>query len=511
LIALLGLLVLRRQRLTALIGYPVLVVYALAVGATPSVVRASIMVGFALLAPLLGREGDGVTSLSAAGLAILLLNPYAVASVSFQMSFASVAGLLLVTPRAYGLLGGNRKWKDRRVGRVVRLLAGTVSASLGAMVFTAPLGAVYFGYLSFVSPLSNLLVLWLMPVLFGAALLVTLLCVFWPGLAPLAALPALMSRYVLWAAKLTASLKGHGVAFTEKAMVAWLVFVYLLLAVCVISRERRRKYIVAALVAAVTGVCAHALPALTVQGGALTVVAVDVGQGSATLLSSDGATALVDCGSLYWSRGPGNAVADAMESYGWDSLDYVALTHYHADHADGLGELLARVKVEQLLLPEPVEGDSSSLQETVLSLAERYDVPVSFVTTEQTVSLGEATLTAYPPLGDGGTNEVGLTLLCTTGDFDVLITGDMSDSTEALLVDAYTLPDIEVLMVGHHGSKYATSDALLAAVTPEVGIISVGENRYGHPTEEAMGRMTGRDMDIYRTDLQGNIVIRVNG
>ena len=98
-------------------------------------------------------------------------------------------------------------------------------------------------------------------------------------------------------------------------------------------------------------------------------------------------------------------------------------------------------------------------------------------------------------------------MLCSYGDFDTLITGDMDARTEAKLVDAYELPDIEVLVVGHHGSKYSTGTALLEAVTPEIGVISVGDNSYGHPAEEALLRLTDAGMTVYRTDRQGNILI----
>ena len=90
-----------------------------------------------------------------------------------------------------------------------------------------------------------------------------------------------------------------------------------------------------------------------------------------------------------------------------------------------------------------------------------------------------------------------------------VITGDMNRSNEKVLAAEKNLPDLEVLLVGHHGAANATSDELLDAATPEVGIISVGENAYGHPNEETMQRMVRRDMTIYRTDLQGNISLVV--
>ena len=512
LIGLMGLLLGRRRRLTAMVGYPVLLFYMLMVGGTPSVVRACVMTGLFLLGPLLGREGDAPTSLAAAALVILLGNPFAVASISFQLSFASVAGLLLISPRVYrtltGLWPAERKWAKALWSFVL----GTVAASLGTLLFTAPLSAFYFQYLSLVSPLSNLLVLWAAPFLFAFALVLTPLTMALPALMPLLALPEALAQYVLTVSGALAKLPGHAVYFTGAHLIAWLIFCYLLLAVCLISRERKRKYAFAAVLAAVGLLAARSLPGLALGDNRLTMIAVDVGQGAATLLRSGETTVLVDCGSLYAPLGPGTLVADTMASYGWDKLDKMVLTHYHEDHAGGLGELMARVEIKELLLPQlSGSDDQGNLQAEVLSLAEAYNVPVTYVEEPYCETMGEAELTIYPPLTEGDVNEEGLTILCTAGDFDVLITGDMNGSTEKLLVETYDLPDIEVLMVGHHGSKYSTTEELLEAVTPETGIISVGENNFGHPTAEAMDRMAWQGMTLYRTDLQGNIMIQAGG
>ena len=510
LIGLLGLLVFRRQRLTALVGYPALLFYMVMVGCTPSVVRSCIMVGFVLLAPLVGREADTPTSLAASLLVILLANPFAVASVSLQLSFAAVAGLLLAAPRIYAALEGLRPENiGRAAGRVWRFFAGTVSASLGVMVLTAPLSAVYFGAVALVSPLSNLLVLWMAPVLFACALLVTAVAGVLPALGVLSVLPEALARYVLWAAGWLAKLPGHSVAVSGPETALWLVLTYLLLAVCALSRERRRKWALALALSAAFLAVVICLPRRQVAGDRLTVVAVDVGQGSATLPHAGDVTALVDCGSLNSPRAAGTAVAETMALYGWRKLDYVVLTHYHADHAGGLAALLARVEAKEFLLPQLSGGDQAALQEETLALARRYGAGVHYVESRSQTEMGGAQLTVYPPVAEGGTNEEGLTVLCTAGDFDVLITGDMNSSTEKKLVETCALPDIEVLLAGHHGSKYSTSQELLSAVTPEIGVISVGQNTFGHPTREAMERMAGAGMTLYRTDWQGNILIQV--
>ena len=508
LIALLGMLVFRRQRLTAFLGYPVLLFYMVMVGCTPSVVRSCVMMGFMLLAPLLDREGDTPTALSGALLVILLANPFAVASVSLQLSFGSVAGILLFSP---GISGALNRLRPKRMpeNRVWDYFVGAVAVSLSVMVFTVPLCAVYFQTEALASPLANLLVLWMAPVLFAGALAAAVLAGICPALAGLAVLPEWLARYMLWAAHLVTRIPGHCVYFTRPAVAAWLAGTYVLLGLCLLVKGRPWKWWAALGLSLACLLAVKAGPRMQVRDGRLTAVAVDVGQGAALLLHSGNMTALVDCGSLNSPRSAGQAVAIAMDEYGWRRLDRIILTHYHDDHAGGLPWLLARVEADELLLPQLMDSGQGDLQQTVLDLASWYGAGVRYVESPWSIALGDAVLTVYPPLTEGGGNEVGLTVLCTAGDFDILTTGDMSASTEKLLASVYDLPDIEVLLAGHHGSKYSTSEELLEAVTPELGIVSVGQNRFGHPTPEALGRMTEAGMEIRRTDEEGNILVQV--
>lgn len=507
-IALLSVLFLGNRYLKAWLGYPVLLFYMVMVGGTPSVVRACIMAAFPLAAPLVDRENDPPTSLSFAAMLILLVNPFAAASVSYQLSFAAAAGILWVTPRIYEGLYRVRTWKNRWLRRLWTALVGSISGSIGALVFTLPISAYYFKTIALVAPLSNLLVFPVMSVLFAAALLLTAGYMICPAVAPLASLVSALVQYILWAAGWTAALPGHAVSVQGVLTPLWLVLVYTLFALCAVSGDSNRKYAVAVVLSVLALVAVRLVPRETVRDDALTMVAVDVGQGAATLLHSGDTTALVDCGSHYSPRGSGACVVDAMHTYGWKAIDYLVLTHYHEDHAGGLDELLARTTVGTLLLPR--ETEESALCRAVLTLAARYGVAVEYVTVPTTVPLGTAVLTVYPQLTHGEVNEEGLTILCSSGEFDALFTGDMGESTEKQLVETYPLPDIEVLFVAHHGSKYSTCYEFLRAVTPEVGIISVGENSYGHPTVEAMERMAYYGMELYRTDWQGNILLQIH-
>ena len=215
----------------------------------------------------------------------------------------------------------------------------------------------------------------------------------------------------------------------------------------------------------------------------------------------------MDCGSAVSWLGAGSDAADQLLSMGCGELDYLVLSHYDYDHVSGVAGLMDRLKVKTLLAPD--YWDDAYLRDWVTETAESHGTAMEFVTEEETRTLGNSVLTIYPPLGSDNDNDSGLTLLCSAGDFDLLITGDMDAKTEEVLVSTYPLPDIEALIVGHHGSKYSTGKALLDAVKPELGVVSVGRNHYGHPTDEALGRLVWSGVTVYLTDKQGSIHISV--
>ena len=493
-----------RHRLAAALALPVLMFYTLLTGASPSVVRACIMVVFVLAAPLFQRDSDPPTTLSAALFLILLANPFAAASISLQLSFGAMAGLLWLTPKLQDLLLG-----ERPSGKVCRLLVSSLSATVGAMAFTVPLCAVYFGSLVLISPVSNLLCLTASSLVFTLGLGAVLASFLWVPLGTVIGfVPALLTRYILWISGVLASVPHHALYFTNPYLKYWLVFLYVLFAAAFFLRPKaRRKYAVAGVLAAVSLAVTVRLGAPHYTRGGLDAYVLDVGQGESVLLISEGHAALVDCGSKNSYIDAGAIAADYLRSAG-ATLDSVVLTHYHEDHANGLAALFARVDVDTIYLADIDAGEGD--RDEVEALAERYGVNIHYVTEVIEVTNGASTMSIYPPLGEKGANELGLTILCSLGDFDTLITGDMDAKTETKLVETYDLPDIEVLLVGHHGSKYSTGTTLLESVTPEAGVISVGDNSYGHPTEEALLRLTDAGMTVYRTDMQGNILITVD-
>lgn len=492
-----------RQKLLAAVAIPLLALYALTVGLTPSIVRACIMLVMLLLAPIFERESDPPTALSFALFLILAHDPFAVKSVSLQLSFAAMAGIIWLSPKLYESI--RRKKRSKPASFVL----GSLAATAGALVFTVPLSAYYFGILSLVAPLSNLLCLWAATLTFATGLLTVLAGLLYPPAAQIAAYaPHYGALYLLTAARRLADLPYHAVFFVGSYLKLWLVYVYAMFAVCVFSRRGKLRWLTAGILAAATLALTVWLNALPFQSGALHMVALDVGQGQSVVLHSGGETALIDCGSSSYLDA-GDVTADYLLSAGVRKIDCVVLSHYHDDHVDGLPTLLARLGVGALILPDIEDGDP--LRAEVLALAEQYGIPVTFARDELTVPLGSASLTVYPPLTEGDMNEECLSVLCSVGDFDALFTGDMDANTEYLLVATHQLPDVEVLMAGHHGSRWSTGEDLLAEVKPETAIVSCGRgNGYGHPHDEALRRLVDAGASVYRTDVQGSIHITVN-
>ena len=511
LVTLLALLISRRQRLLCAVTIPLLLFYMVMVGMSPSVVRACIMQIFLLIAPLFRRGSDPLTSLAAALLVILLCNPFAAASVSLQLSFSATLGMVLLSPRLYKLLTGWYKGKCRPLRTALCFVAANLSATLSAVVFTAPLTAWYFRIFVLVAPLSSLLAVPAAGWSFMAAFVTVLLGFVW---LPLASLLGWISwalvRYILWIANGMMSWRYHAVYFTNPYLVYWLLFLYAAFIGCAATPDGKRKYLLASALSVLTLTAAIWVNRQDYQYGVLTALTLDVGQGESVILTSGGETALVDCGSSNSYKDPGGLAADTLHSMGVRELSAVVVTHYHADHTNGLYEVLRRIPVQTVYLPD-IE-DEYGVRERLVSLAEEKGAQVTYVTKETADTLGDTILTIYPPVQSGGDlNELGLTALASAGDFDLLITGDMSGSTEKKLVETYALPDIEVLVVSHHGSRYSSNIRFLKSVTPEAAVISVGDNNYGHPSEETLQRLLAVGADIWRTDQQGTIRITVNG
>lgn len=500
----------RHRKFVTALTLAVIFFFAALAGNSPSALRAAFMSGAVSLAPMVKREDDKPTTLSAVLVLLLLPCPYAAASVSLQLSFAAMVGIYLISQPL------NERWTeripkwDKPLGKLIRrglfVCSATLSVTFGALLFTMPLTAFHFHSVSLMGPLSNLFTLWAASAAFLGGLFTALMGLISPGAAAwmgwLAAWPA---RWMILVAKSISRLPFASLGLQSGYMLLWFCVAYAIVLLWVAAAPRIRPIVpVAALLSCLfPALLVSAWPALS---GTLTITALDVGQGASTLFCSKGHSVLVDCGGNS-ADDPGDVAADRLQALGTSRLDALILTHFHTDHSGGVPELLERLDVATLIVPSLAEDDP--YRDELLSLAAQYGCKVIFLADDTIFQFGDATFTLYAPLGGGGENEEGLSVLCTDRSFDALITGDMNSVVERRLVKYYTLPDIELLFVGHHGSRSSTSEDLLLAAAPETAVISCGYNAYGHPAPETLERLGAAGCGIYRTDLMGSVTFTI--
>ena len=485
----------RKRFLTALVGTPLLLLFAAVAGFTPSVTRACIMCGLMLVAQLLNKEYDGPSALSFAVLIMLAVNPYCIGSVSFQLSVASVAGIFLFAPGIREKLTAGLKNKKGKQYGLLRKLAAGIAVTIGAQILTIPLCAYYFGVVSLVGVFTNLLVLWTVSLTFCLLVAVCVLALVCLPLAVIAgSVAGVLIRYVLTAAKIMAAFPWAAVYTVSPYVTIWLFFAYCLLLIYLVCRKMAGAFTCCTILSLCLALTASWLEPCSSD---VRFTVLDVGQGQCLIMQSGGRVYVVDCGGDSDTR-PADAAAEALLSQGYSHIDGLILTHTDRDHAGGAEDLLSRIRTDLLILPRQAE-----------KIAVPEDTQVVIAEQNLEITDGSGKISIFAPVFHGEENEMSLCVLFDTEKCDILITGDRNAFGERSLLRHADIPNVDVLSAGHHGSKYSNCQELLEATRPQIVCISVGaDNSYGHPAQEVLDRLSSFGCTVYRTDQQGTITIR---
>ncbi len=495
-----------RARLVAILG--LVAVYVPVAGAGPSIQRAGVMGAAAIAAALASRPRSRVHVVILAALVTLLLNPRASGEIGWQLSFVAVIGILLwARPigEAFGAIGAEG-WRSA--------LADGAAITIAATVATAPLMAHHFEAVSVAALPANLLAL---PAVAPA---------MWLGMLSAAAgqlpvmpvevlnavnqlLLAYISQVADWFA--APSWAQAPVRLTSPLAVVS-VYAALIAGGELLARARRRRLslrlgrraalatgLPVALIAvtALASAAGNAAPDTDrAPPGHFRATFLDVGQGDAILLQPPGGGAvLIDGGP------PGEDLAGSLADRGVERLALAVVTHDQLDHVGGLTELFGRLPVESLAYafagPELL-GAAAANGTATERLAEGAEL-----------RSGELRIRVlWPPRESrpaGDPNRVSVVLLAEWRHFSILLTGDAEQESSDL--DPGTF---DVLKVAHHGSADAGLDSLLEQALPDLAVISVGDNSYGHPAPETLSSLRDHDLPILRTDERGSIEIEAD-
>jgi len=347
---------------------------------------------------------------------------------------------------------------------------------------------------------TNLLTLWAVSLIFYGIVLVCVTGAWIPGLGSvIASGVSWLIRYVLTVAGILSELPLAAVYTRSVYIVAWLVFCYILLTVFLVSQKKRPGLLISCSAIGLM-LCLYA-SWLEPRTDQCRMTVLDVGQGQSIILQSDGRTYLVDCGGSFDDEAADMA-AETLLSQGVTEIDGLILTHFDADHSGGAANFLSRIPADTLFVP--ICAEESAIADVLYGAVGE----VIEINEEIQFFFGSTSFTLFPPVVADSGNEGSLAVLFQSGNCDILITGDRSGFAERILLKETQIPQLDILVAGHHGSKNSTCEELLAATNPGIVVISVGQNSYGHPAQETLARLEAFGCTVYRTDLDGTIIFR---
>lgn len=249
------------------------------------------------------------------------------------------------------------------------------------------------------------------------------------------------------------------------------------------------------------------VPAYAANPEQMDVHFMDVGQGDATLVTCGGHAMLIDAG----DDTKGTAIQNYLQKQKISKLDYLILTHPDADHIGGAPVIITKFTIGKVFVSN-FEKDNKTYQKLIQSLDDKR-LKALTPTVNSKYTLGTASITILAP-GDtyDNPNDASIALLLKNGNRSFLFTGDAGEDAENDILKTGIDISADVYKVGHHGSKYSTSQDFFKAVDPFYAVISCGEgNSYGHPHAETLNTLRTNGVMVYRTDEEGTIIATTDG
>ncbi|GBD87827.1 comEC family competence protein [bacterium BMS3Abin03] len=493
-----------------------LLIFMFVTGVPPSVFRATVMAVVIIIAFLTNRSSNIFNSLAIAALIILALNPNELYSPGFQLSFSAVISIAAIYP----LIENYLRRKNIKL-KYLRYLLLFMGVSFAAQIGTLPFTLIYFGKISIIALAANIVVIPAIGIIIGLAFISLFFNLFAGFIAVYYAsanelITKLLFRFIDFAGSLNFSFVKIINYSIYDAVVFYFFLIFFLLSLKKFT-GRIAKLILLILIIINVIVFTMLDNKKLLPDNKLSILMIDTGQGDSFLIKfPDDEIALVDAGAaaVYFDYGE-RVITPLLNYLGIDKIDYGFISHIDNDHYGGFISLVMNNMIEKIYKPAV---DSSLIKDTKLeNFLNIHSVPVEYYDS-QIIKIGNCRLYVLNAKDEAeyfkySSNERSGIFKLVYGNVSLLFTGDLEQRIEKRYVKNYRqFLNVDILKVGHHGSKTSTSVEFLNYTTPRYALISVGiQNKFGHPDEKVLNRLNGKNIQILRTDLSGAILLETDG
>lgn len=498
-------------RWASVIAFPFMIIYVFSTGLETSVIRAAIMAGIMLIGQIFWRKSDVYCSLAASAIIILLINTYMLFDIGFILSFTATLSLSIFYESVLKIL------PERIPGSIRDTVSGTLSAQLGVV----PIIAYNFNTVSIISVFSNILVVPLTGFLTVMGIIISVIGNLSLSFGKVAGwFTGIIIRILLYLTEGLSSLPWAEIWIATPPLILVIIY-YLFLIYLKFCHPKLDQDIARPLMAGILIFVGSAIILANTPDRSLRIYFADVGQGDCILIRTpkgkniiiDGGGSISDRESSYTGE---KIVVPLVYDLKMNQIDLMIATHGDADHINGLKSVLEKVPVKKLVVADAPDDGVDEIVELAgnkgafIMRAKEGDV---------IFDEGDLSITVVYPLKEsnkiagikaGSSNEMSLVTRLDFDEFSALFTGDISIDTENFIINEGIVISCDLLKVAHHGSKYSTGENFLDHTNPAVAIISCGQNRYGHPSPETLGRIRGKGIKSFQTVESGGILVRVN-
>ena len=493
-----------------------LLLFLLITGSPSSVLRAVIMGSVIIISFVLGRSTNIFNSLSIAALIILAFSPKQLFAPGFQLSFSAVWGIAVFFPLCKEYLT-----KINIENKILKNILLFLSVSLGAQIGTLPFTLIYFGKLSIIALLINLIVIPLVGFIIATGIISLVINIIFPFIAVFySAANELFANLLFSLISKAGNLSFSFIKISNfNYYDALIVFISLFFFLLVRKKLKRSfaKFIVVILLIINIFLFTSFTNKEILPKDELSILMVDVGQGDAIIVKyPDGKISLIDAGIRTNSFDTGKYILEPLLNYlNIDKIDLAFLSHMDIDHYGGFNYLINKGIIKEIYKPLIDSSLAKDIRfEKLLDInnitKKYYEQKIIKEDNVRIYILNSNNNKAYNRLS---TNNKSGMIKIVYGENSVLLTGDIEKKGELFYSKYYKdFLRSDILKVAHHGSKTSSTEGILNYIKPKIGLISVGKyNSYGHPSKIIIERYKNNNVKIYRTDLQSAILFQSDG